>query len=77
MNEVNALHMTLPDMLEETCKRCPERKAVYFKGLEFDYRTLRTQVRRFAASLQRMGIEKGDRVAIMLPNCPHYTIVRC
>jgi len=74
MNEIKALHMTLTDMLEETCKRFPERKAVYFKGHEMDYQTLRTQVRRFAAGLKRMGIGKGDRVAIMLPNCPQYVV---
>lgn len=74
MNESKALHMTLPEMLAETCKRFPERKAIHFKGLELDYHTLHSQVKRFAASLKRMGIGKGDRVAVMLPNCPHYVI---
>jgi long-chain acyl-CoA synthetase len=38
------------------------------------YGQLDDAVDRFAAGLQRMGVEKGDRVAIMLPNCPQFTI---
>jgi long-chain acyl-CoA synthetase len=38
------------------------------------YRQLDEAVNRFAAGLQQMGVEKGDRVAIMLPNCPQFII---
>jgi long-chain acyl-CoA synthetase len=38
------------------------------------YRQLDDLVDRFAAGLQQMGIQKGDRVAIMLPNCPQFVI---
>ncbi|MCX7855095.1 MAG: AMP-binding protein, partial [Anaerolineae bacterium] len=38
------------------------------------YRQLDEAVNRFAAGLQRMGVRKGDRVAIMLPNCPQFII---
>jgi long-chain acyl-CoA synthetase len=38
------------------------------------YRQLDDLVNRFAAGLQRMGVQKGDRVAIMLPNCPQFVI---
>jgi len=38
------------------------------------YRQLNGLVDRFAAGLQRMGVCKGDRVAIMLPNCPQFVI---
>jgi long-chain acyl-CoA synthetase len=38
------------------------------------YRELNDAVNRFAAGLQRKGVKKGDRVAIMLPNCPQFII---
>jgi long-chain acyl-CoA synthetase len=41
---------------------------------KLNYSELDDAVNRFAAGLQRMGVEKGDRVAIMLPNCPQFTI---
>jgi len=41
---------------------------------QLTYRQLDDAVNRFAAGLQRMGVKKGDRVAIMLPNCPQFII---
>jgi long-chain acyl-CoA synthetase len=38
------------------------------------YRQLDDQANRFAARLQQMGVHKGDRVGIMLPNCPQFII---
>jgi long-chain acyl-CoA synthetase len=38
------------------------------------YRELLESVRRFAAALQEFGVEKGDRVAVHLPNCPQFII---
>ncbi|MGL4651463.1 MAG: AMP-binding protein, partial [Caldilineaceae bacterium] len=38
------------------------------------YRELDTQSSRFAAALQGIGVKKGDRVAIMLPNCPQVLV---
>jgi len=39
-----------------------------------DYRTSLDLVRRFAAALQQLGVKKGDRVAIHLPNCPQFPV---
>jgi len=39
-----------------------------------DYRTLLDLTHRFAAALQQMGVKKGDRVAVHLPNCPQFVI---
>ncbi|MFC4770253.1 long-chain-fatty-acid--CoA ligase [Effusibacillus consociatus] len=72
--EQNLLNLTLPGFLEQACKRFPVRTAIHFKGLELDYQTLWVYANRFAAGLSGLGIEKGDRVAIMLPNCPQYVV---
>ncbi|WP_243367914.1 long-chain-fatty-acid--CoA ligase [Fundidesulfovibrio soli] len=52
----------------------PKRTAVLFRNLRMDYATLRHKAGRFARGLRDMGIQPGDRVAIMLPNLPQ-TIV--
>ncbi|WNF06897.1 long-chain-fatty-acid--CoA ligase [Brevibacillus borstelensis] len=72
MSTNELLQSTLPQMLEQTCKRFPWRCAVYFKGQQWDYGTLGVLVKKFAAGLHSLGIGQGDRVAVMLPNCPHY-----
>lgn len=67
-------NQTLPEMLAHSCKRFPDRDALYFRGQTWDYSSLMADVNRLANGLISLGIEKGDRVAIMLPNCPQYVI---
>ena len=38
------------------------------------YRDLQVKVNQFAAALQKLNVQKGDRVAIFLPNCPQFVI---
>lgn len=74
MSYLDMEQMTLPEVLEQTCGRYPERTAIHFKGVEMDYTVFGEHVRRFAAGLSELGVEKGDRVGIMLPNCPQFAI---
>ena len=60
--------------LDETVGRVPNRIAIIFGGMELTYRELKELSDRFAAALADMGIQKGDRVAIHLPNCPQFAI---
>ena len=60
--------ITLPDYLENSAQKFPDRTALFFEGFKLTYRQLNDMVNRFAASLNALGIEKGDRVAIVLPN---------
>lgn len=48
--------------------------AIHFMGRELDYRELYESALKFANYLRSLGVEKGDRVAIMLPNCPQAVI---
>jgi len=41
---------------------------------KIDYRTLLDKTLQFAAALQKLGVKKGDRVALYLPNCPQFVI---
>lgn len=51
-----------------------DRPATQFLGAQLTYGDIRRQADRLAASLHAAGIRKGDRVGIMLPNCPQYII---
>jgi long-chain acyl-CoA synthetase len=65
---------TLPAALEETAYRYPDLPALIFKDKRISYREYNQTVDRFAAALQGLGVEQGDRVAIHLPNCPQFPI---
>jgi long-chain acyl-CoA synthetase len=64
----------LGDILTLTAVHRPDKVATHFLGAELTYRDLKLRSDALAASLAGMGIAKGDRVAIMLPNCPQYII---
>ncbi len=64
----------MPQVLADTAKKHPDRTATIFKGARLTYRELNELVDRFAAGLQQLGVKKGDRVAIHLPNCPQFPI---
>ncbi|MFX1588930.1 MAG: AMP-binding protein [Promethearchaeota archaeon] len=55
-------------------RRFPDRAACYFMKREISFKEFRDMVNRFATFLQKNGLEKGDRVAINLPNCPQYMV---
>jgi long-chain acyl-CoA synthetase len=61
-------------ILDQTSNRVPNRIAIIFGGMELTYGELRELSERFATALAAMGVEKGDRVAIHLPNCPQFAI---
>jgi long-chain acyl-CoA synthetase len=66
--------IALTALLHATAKRYPDATATIFFGAKRTYASLYRDVRRFAASLQRLGVHKGDRVALVLPNCPQFLI---
>ncbi len=65
---------TLPQILAEMARRFPDRPATIFFKAKLSYRQLDDVVNRCAAGLQRMGLKKGDRVAVFLPNTPQYVM---
>jgi long-chain acyl-CoA synthetase len=65
---------TLPRMLEHTAARTPGATALIFFGARIAYHQVQEHVERLAAGLQALGVGKGDRVALMLANCPQFVI---
>jgi long-chain acyl-CoA synthetase len=58
----------LPEILEGSAVRFPNKMALLFQGYKISFRELNDMVNRFAAGLHGFGIDKGDSVAIVLPN---------
>ena len=66
--------MNVASMLQETAQNYSENAAILYKGNEISYRQLNRFVNALAIHLKGLGIQKGDKVAIMLPNCPEFII---
>lgn len=64
----------LHERLDRAATLYPEHVCVEFKGRAFTYRDIATKVKRFARGLHEMGIGKGSKVGVFLPNTPHYII---
>ena len=65
---------TLPDYLSEAARSWPDRTALLFKGSKISYRRLEEESDSLAAALVAIGVKRGDRVALCLPNCPQFMI---
>jgi long-chain acyl-CoA synthetase len=65
---------TLVDYVRETARDLPDAPAIFFKGTALSNEDLDRLSDSFAASLVGAGIKKGDRVALVLPNCPQFLI---
>jgi long-chain acyl-CoA synthetase len=64
----------LTRLLDDTASRFPRRAALAFFGRTISYRRLVNAVDRFADALRDLGVHRGDRVALILPNCPQQVI---
>jgi len=64
----------LGEILRLTAADVPDRPATAFLGAQLTWAEVKERSDRLATALARFGIAKGDRVGIMLPNCPQYLI---
>lgn len=65
---------TMPQLLEKAAADFPGRTAVVFAHLEIPYAMLKVLVDKMATALFNLGVRKGDRIALMAPNCPQYIV---
>lgn len=61
-------------MLAGAAERHPDAPAIAWFGRHISYRGLLREVERLSAALASLGVRKGDRVGLLLPNCPQYVI---
>ncbi len=64
----------LQHFLHLAAAQFPFKAATDFYGSEMTFSQLRTQMLRLANALIQLGVQKGDRVGLALPNCPQYII---
>src|SRR5262245_11564182 len=60
--------------LEEAAAQWPERPCAIFKGHTVSFREMNALTDRMAAGLAALGVKKGDRVGIFIPNTPQFVI---
>lgn len=75
-HDINAdKYASLVDLFEESCSKHSEKIAFVCMGCEISYARLYQLSSQFASYLQQLGLKKGARVAIMMPNILQYPIV--
>jgi len=72
--EINPPNQPLYQILQIASGAYRDRPAVAFMGAFIDFGDVKKLVDRLATALQNLGVVKGDRVGVMLPNCPQYLI---
>ncbi len=68
------MSLNLATMLAETSKRKPDSTALIFDDFKMTYRQLDTASNQFANALVKVGLQPGQKVALMLPNIPQFVI---
>jgi long-chain acyl-CoA synthetase len=66
--------MPVYEFWRNSARKFPDRDAVVYLGARYSYGELWRQTLCFAANLQGLGVARGDRVAVLLPNCPPFIV---
>lgn len=72
--EIEIPSISLTQLLDQSVKKYPDHIAMTFYEKTYTYSELNASIKKAAKGLSALGVKKGDRVAIMLPNCPQYPI---
>ena len=67
-------YASLADLLDQACRRHADRIACTYLGTDLRYAEIDAHARAFAAWLQGLGLQRGARVALMMPNVPAYLV---
>jgi len=65
---------SVQDMFRMAASQYADRTALSFYGTETTFWQIRNQMRRLANALAKLGVKKGERVGIQLPNCPQFVV---
>ncbi|RLC69890.1 MAG: hypothetical protein DRI26_08200, partial [Chloroflexi bacterium] len=64
--------MVFGDILRQNAKKLPAKTALVYRDTRLSYSELNDRVNRLAQALLGLGLRKGDRIAVLLDNCPQY-----
>jgi len=67
-------NITMPEALERSATNYPDNTSFIMMGKKISFSQLNDLVNRFATALSDLGIQKGDKVALILPNIPQVVI---
>lgn len=65
-------HKSLIDMLDDSCSEFADHSCLDFMGKKYTFRETEQMINRFAKGLQDLGVTKGTRIGLLLPNVPYY-----
>jgi long-chain acyl-CoA synthetase len=65
---------SLAGLLEDAARDFPHAPALHFEGRTISYAQLASQARRFSGALAAMGVGRGSKVGLILPNCPQAVV---
>ncbi|MEM1952108.1 MAG: AMP-binding protein [Candidatus Caldarchaeum sp.] len=71
---VEAPLITLPQMFDEICESSGEKVAAFFLGTSYTFAELKKFSDSFGTALKNLGLKKGDRFAILLPNSVQFIV---
>lgn len=63
---------TLGDLIDRAAELWPQREAVVFEGERISYRKLQGTANKLAVALLKLGVRKGDKVAVLFTNLPQW-----
>jgi long-chain acyl-CoA synthetase len=74
INEQGGREMNLSLQLHQTASSLPQKSAFYFFEQVTTYQQLDVAVTKFASGLEKLGVKKGDHIALLLGNSPYFVI---
>jgi long-chain acyl-CoA synthetase len=66
--------VSIYEKFEKVSRDFPEKTALVYLGMEYNFSQLREVTENLAANLHRMGVSKGDKAVLYLPNCPQWVV---
>jgi long-chain acyl-CoA synthetase len=66
--------MRMQDFLENAARKWPDKPCTIFNGAEITFKEMNDMTDRLAAGLHELGVKKGDRVGLFIPNTPQFVI---
>ncbi len=73
--KIDIPEISIYQMFKESVKKYGSREAIGFENMVKTYSELNNEVERIASGLSSMGLKKGDRIVVLLPNCPQYIYI--
>jgi len=73
-DDIDVPEGSLYDLVSASVNQYPDNVALEFFGRETTYREMGEQIERAAEGLRLLGVQKGDTVALVLPNCPQHIV---